>query len=75
MPMAINHSRKQTKKENSATNSTSPGNRAETAFLGKSRPKPSRSMPKQKYRRSPNLTLLIGSDTLKVLKYIDLETN
>ena len=51
----------QTKGSVNPLNSTITGNRVATASSGNSQP----NSPKPKRRRSPNLTLLVGSDTLK----------
>ena len=55
----------QTNKSVNPPNSTMSGNRVATASSGNSQPTASRNSPKPKRRRSPNLTLLVGSDTLK----------
>ena len=54
-----------TNKSVNPPNSTMSGNRVATASSGNSQPTASRYLPKPKRRRSPNLTLLVGSDTLK----------
>ena len=55
----------QTNKSVNPPNSTMFGNRVATASSGNSQPTASRNSPKPKRRRSPNLTLRVGSDTLK----------
>ena len=64
MPRAINR-HPQTNNRVNPPNSTISGNRDETASSGNSQPTALRNSPKPKRRRSPNLTLLVGSDTLK----------
>ena len=57
----------QTNKSVNPPNSTMSGNRVATASSGNSQPTASRNLPKPKRRRSPNLILLVRSDTLKCI--------